>query len=100
MKKPEEQSELLINPRATETVAIAIPKDTLESLKEAATIRDMPVAVRLAQAVCWSRITSGHSQRLFSERVLERTASVLARHIQSEDELATILSEIRVEAAG
>jgi hypothetical protein len=35
--------------------------------------------------------------KLFSERVLEPTAEVLARHIQSEDKILTIIQEIQAE---
>ena len=35
--------------------------------------------------------------KLFSDRVIESTAQVLARHIQSEDEIATIIQEIQTE---
>lgn len=37
--------------------------------------------------------------RLFSERIMETTAEVLARHIPSEEERSAILREIRGEAA-
>lgn len=36
--------------------------------------------------------------QLFSERVLEKTAHVLARHIASEEEASAILREIQTEA--
>ncbi len=35
--------------------------------------------------------------KLFSDRVLETTAQVLARHIQSEDEILAIIQEIQTE---
>lgn len=35
--------------------------------------------------------------KLFYNRVLEATAQVLARHIQSEEDIATIIQEIRAE---
>jgi len=35
--------------------------------------------------------------KLFSERVLESTAEVLARHIESEKEILTIIQEIQAE---
>ncbi len=37
--------------------------------------------------------------RLFSERIMETTAEVLARHIPSEEERSAILREIRGEVA-
>ncbi|MBA4160164.1 MAG: hypothetical protein H0X65_22295 [Gemmatimonadetes bacterium] len=39
------------------------------------------------------------TSRLFSERILETTARVLARHISSEEERTAILREIQGEAA-
>ncbi|HEY9675019.1 MAG TPA: hypothetical protein V6D11_26495 [Waterburya sp.] len=35
--------------------------------------------------------------KLFSNRVLEATAQALARHIQSEEKISTIIQEIRDE---
>jgi hypothetical protein len=39
------------------------------------------------------------ASRLFSERIMETTARVLARHIDSEEERSAILREIQGEAA-
>ncbi|NJO43669.1 MAG: hypothetical protein HC769_25790 [Cyanobacteria bacterium CRU_2_1] len=39
--------ELKVRPRETETVSIRIPKDTLESLKQMAAQRDMPLGALL-----------------------------------------------------
>jgi hypothetical protein len=36
--------------------------------------------------------------KLSADRVLEKTAEVLTRHIQSEKEISAILKEIRIEA--
>jgi hypothetical protein len=97
MKKPDDEFQLVIRPRSTETVTIAIPKDTLESLRKAATSRDMSV-----EALLKFYIGQGLRQdlaKLFSERVLEKTAQVLARHIESEETISAIIREIRVEAA-
>jgi hypothetical protein len=38
--------------------------------------------------------------KLFADRVLETTAQVLARHIQSEEEVSAIIREIRGETVG
>ncbi|GAX42241.1 hypothetical protein NIES4075_32410 [Tolypothrix sp. NIES-4075] len=94
MKNPEEL-ELNLRPRATETVSIKIPTDTLQSLKKVAASRDMSVEALL-------KLYIGHNLRqdlakLFSDRVLESTAQVLARHIQSEDEILAIIQEIQTE---
>ncbi len=93
MKKAEEELELRLHPRATETVSIEIPKDALDSLKRVAAIRDMSY-----QALLKFYIGQGLRQdlsRLFADRVLDTTAEVLARHLQSEEEVSTIIREIR-----
>ncbi len=96
MKKSEEKLELHFRPRETETVSIRIPKDTLESLKKVASGRDMS-----HQALLKLYIGQGLRQdlaQLFADRVLETTAQVLTRHIQSEEEISAIIQEIRVGA--
>ncbi|MBD2778308.1 hypothetical protein [Iningainema tapete] len=95
MNKPEEEIELNLRPRAAETVTIKIPKDTLRSLEKVATNRDMS-----PEALLRFYIGQGLRQdlaKLFSARMLESTAQVLARHIQSEEEIFTILQEIKAE---
>jgi hypothetical protein len=96
MNKPDEELELHLKPRITETVSIKIPTDALESLKKVAANRDMTVDALL-------KFYIGQSLRqdlakLFSERVLESTAEVLARHIESKEEILTIIQEIQAEA--
>lgn len=96
MKKPEEEIILNLRPRETETVSLEIPKDTLDSLKKVAASRDMSY-----QALLKLYIGQGLRQdltKLFGDRVLETTAQVLARHLESEEEISAILQEIRVEA--
>ena len=98
MKQPEEELELHFRPRAKETVSIEIPKDTLVSLKKVADSRDMSY-----QALLKLYIGQGLRQdlaRLFSERVLETTAQVLTRHIQSGEEVSAIIREIQAETVG
>jgi len=95
MKKPEKEFEVHIHPRAVETVSIQIPRDTLAALKEVAASRDMSY-----QALLKFYIGQGLRQdlaKLFSDRVLETTAQVLTRHIQSEEEVSAIMREIRVK---
>lgn len=41
MNQPEEKFELRLHPRATETISLKIPADTVESLKKVAASRDM-----------------------------------------------------------
>jgi hypothetical protein len=97
MKKPEEEFELHIHPHAVETVSIQIPKDTLAALKKVAASRDMSY-----QALLKFYIGQGLRQdlaKLFSDHVLDTTAQVLTRHIQSEEEVSAIMREIRVKTA-
>ncbi|MBE9005565.1 hypothetical protein IQ259_11035 [Fortiea sp. LEGE XX443] len=92
MNNPEEEFTLQLRPRSHETVSLEIPKDTLESLKKIADSRDMS-----CEALLKFYIGQGLRQdvaKLFSNRVLEATAQVLARHIQSEAEISEILQEI------
>ncbi|MBD2203916.1 hypothetical protein H6G33_14775 [Calothrix sp. FACHB-1219] len=93
MNNPEEEFILQLHSRPHETVSLEIPKDTLESLKKIADSRDMSCEVLIK-----FYIGQGLRQdlaKLFSNRVLEATAQVLARHIQSEAEISDILQEIR-----
>ena len=97
MKTLKENGELYIQPRPTESVSIEIPVDTLESLKKVATKRDMS-----HQSLIKFYIGQGLRQdlaRLFGDRILETTAEVLAKHLESEEEVTAILQEIRVAAS-
>lgn len=102
MKKPkeerEEEFEIKLRPRETEIVSIGIPKDTLVSIKKVAASRDMSY-----QALLKFYIGQGLRHdltRLFGDRVLEKAEQVLARHIQSEEEISSIIREIRAESVG
>jgi hypothetical protein len=93
MKKPKQESPLSFHPRETEVISLPIPKDAVVSLKQVAAQRDMSY-----QALLKLYIGQGLRQdlaRLFGERVLETTAHVLARHLQSDEEVASIMREIR-----
>ena len=93
MKKPEEEFEIRFRSRAVETVSIEVPRDTLESLKKVAVSRDMSY-----QALLRFYIGQGLRQdlaKMFADRVLETTAEVLTRHLQSEKEVSAIMQEIR-----
>ena len=99
MTKPNDETpHLKLHPRPKEPVAIDMPTDTLESLRHIAAQRDMS-----AEALMKLYIGQGLRQDLakqFADRVLETTASVLARHIESEAEISSILREIRTESIG
>jgi hypothetical protein len=93
MKKPEEEIELHFRPRAMETVSLEIPKDALDSLKKVAASRDMSY-----QALLKFYIGQGLRQdlsKLYADHVLDAAAEVLARHIESEEKISTIIREIR-----
>lgn len=97
MNNPEEDLKLHLHPHMTETVSIQVPVTALESLKKVADSRDMPLEALLKLYI--GRGLRQDLTKLFSERVLETTAQVLARHIQSEEEISTILQEIQAETA-
>lgn len=93
----DEPTELHLRPRAAENVTVSIPVDTLAAIREVAGTRDMTV-----EALKKLYIGSGlwqDASRLFSERIMETTARVLARHIHSEEDRSAILREIQGEAA-
>jgi hypothetical protein len=87
---------LQVHPRESETVAIQIPKDTLESLRKVAAQRDMSLEalIKLYVGKCLRQDLS----QLFANQVLDSTAKVLARYHHSEAEVAQILQEIRLES--
>jgi len=94
-KISETETNLRLKPRQTESVSIEIPLETMESLRRAATHRDMSESALLKVY-----IGSGLRQDLSSQyatRLKEKTASVLARHIASQEEVANILREIQAE---
>ena len=94
--KAEEGFELRLNPRPTNAVSLNIPVDTFAALEKVAVSRDMTV-----EALLKLYIGQGLRQdlaKLFADRVLEKTAEVLTRHIESEEEVSAILKEIRVES--
>lgn len=97
MKNPEEELKLSVRPRPTETVSIKIPTDTLESLQKIAAIRDMSVEALLKFYI--GQCLRQDLAKQFSGRLLESTAQVLARHIQSEEEVTRIIQEIQAETS-
>ena len=93
----EDGFQLAIKPRPMETVALSVPVDTLQELGRIADGRDMTV-----EALMKLYVGQGLRQDLvkrFGERLLESTASVLSRHLESEQEISAILREIQLETA-
>jgi hypothetical protein len=97
MSDSDEVTIIRMHPRATTTVELPIPTDTLDELRDFAEERDMSL-----EALLRFYIGNGLRQdlaRRFSERPMEAIERVLARHIPSEDERTAILREIRGEQA-
>ncbi len=97
MNKSDEKLELNIRPRSTQAVTLLIPADALASLKQIAQSRDMSL-----EALLKLYIGQGLRQdvsKLFGDRVMEAAARVLARHLDSDEEISAIIREIRVEAS-
>lgn len=102
MKMPEETDpvdnlKLKFRPRETESISIEIPKDVIADLKKVAAWRDMSYQALLKLYI--GRGLRHDLARLFGDRLLEKTEYVLAKHIQSEEEISSIIREIRAEAS-
>lgn len=97
METLDDEPGLHVGKRSTETITLDIPIDTLETLKKVADSRDMSY-----QALLKLYIGQGLRQdavQLYADRVLEMTAEVLARHLDSQEEVAAILQEIQRKTA-
>ena len=97
MSESDEITVLRVRPRPSENVTLSIPQDTLANMRDVAATRDMSV-----ESLMKFYIGQGLRQdlaRLYSERIIQTTERVLARHIASEAERTAILREIRGEAA-
>jgi hypothetical protein len=97
LSDPDEFRTFRPRPRASEAVTLAIPMDTLDLIRRVAATRDMSPDALL-------KFYIGHglrqdAARMFSNRIMEITAEVLARHIPSEEERSAILREIYRGAA-
>lgn len=96
MSPPDEEI-LTVQPRPKASVPLEVPLDVMDSLRRIAESREMTV-----EALMKLYVGQGLRQdlaRQFSDRVLDLTASVLARHVESEEEIAAILQELREQAA-
>ena len=97
MNNSEEEIKLQLRPPTAEIVSLNIPIDTLASLEKIAANRDMSV-----EALLKFYIGQGLREdlaKVFSERLLDKTAQVLARHLESGEEISTIIREIQAETA-
>ncbi len=94
-KSKDEPIELNFHRRASESVVLSIPVDTLDSIRKIAQDRDMSM-----ESLLKFYIGQGLRQdiaKAFSERLLDRTAAVLSRHFDSKEEVSSILQEIKME---
>lgn len=90
-----EEVKLQLRPRNTEVVSLKIPTETLASLEEVASDKDMSI-----EALLKFYIGQGLREdiaKLFNERLLNTTAQVLLRHLQSEEVVSQIMQEIKAE---
>lgn len=88
---------LALRPRATSSITLRVPVDVVASLQRVAATRDMSVLALLKMY-----IGQGLRQdiaNLYADRLIETTAQVLSKHLQSEEELSTIMHEIRLASA-
>lgn len=99
MSQTEEEIKLNIKPRETDAVLLQVPVDAMRSLVQVATSRDMSI-----EALLKFYIGQGLRQdvaKLFNDRLLEKTLEttsvVLARHLDSKQEISNILAEIQAE---
>ncbi|MBI3943614.1 MAG: hypothetical protein HY326_11430 [Chloroflexi bacterium] len=92
----EEEFVLSLHPRPARTVSLKIPEDAWSALEKIAHSRDMSPEA-LLKLYIGEKLRQDVARR-FGDRVLEKTAEVLARHPQSEAEFSAILQEIRDEA--
>ena len=84
-------------PRPSADVTLRIPLDVLASLEQIATTRSMP-----RDALLRFYIGQGLRQDLaqrYGDRIMERAKAVLTQRLQSEEEAAAILQEIRTEVS-
>lgn len=92
----DENAKLEVRPRESEAIALQIPKDTIESLKKVAAQREMSLEALLRFYI--GKCLRQDLSQQFANQVFDSTAKVLARYHHSEDEVAQILQEIRLES--
>jgi hypothetical protein len=93
MSEHEIEGGLHIRPRDSKELSLRLPVSVIASLQRVAERRDMSV-----EALIRLYIGSGLRQDLaavWSDRVLEATADVLGRRIESTQEVSDILAEIK-----
>lgn len=92
----DEDVKLQVRPRESETIALQIPKDAIESLRKIAAQREMPLEALLRFYI--GKCLRQDLSQQFANQVLDSTAKVLAQYHHSEDEVAEILQKIWLES--
>lgn len=93
----EEGFELEFRERPSKELKLMLPFDVISSLERVAETRDMSLDALIKMYLGQS--LRQDLSKLFAERVLEKTAQVLTRHMDSKEQVTEIISEIRHEAA-
>ena len=96
MKRTAPEANIQPRTRPSEPVSLLIPTDVLTSLQRVAEIRGMSV-----EALIKFYVGQGLREelaRLFYDRVLTTTAEVLTRHLESDEQVAAIMQEIKTQA--
>ena len=91
MNPPEDEYEL--RPRPSKPVSIEIPSDTLSSIEDVAAGKDMSTQALIRRYI-GQGLRADLSQR-YGDRVLERAAKVLTRHLGPKEEVPAILRKIQ-----
>ncbi|MBX3053077.1 MAG: hypothetical protein KF753_16460 [Caldilineaceae bacterium] len=103
MKKAHKDDDILnfspgeLQIRASETISLSIPVDTIRSLERVAASRDMSVDALLKFYI--GQCLRQDLDKLFGEEVLTATADVLKKHFASDEEVVAIVESIRDELA-
>jgi hypothetical protein len=93
MSEIDEDTGLRFQSRDMQEVTVHVPAAAMEKLREVASWKDMDFEALLKLYI--GKGLREDTARLYSQRLMETTARVLAKHIESEDERSEILREIR-----
>ena len=90
---PDSKHPPLSIPHQVEVLSISIPVETLAAIKRVAVEQDVPYEALIKYYI--GRGLREDLARMMYDRVLDQIPEVLARHIESEEEIAVIIKEIR-----
>lgn len=98
MKKDDMDFDVRVRPRQTKKISLSIPIEVVDSLKKVSTHKDMSLDALMKFYI--GQGLRNDIAHLYTEQMLERTEQVLSRHIESREEVSTILHEIAVGSIG